>query len=604
MQNPPSESLEYSIKVENYKCFKNGPQGFEKVKAINIIIGKNNSGKSSLIDLVHRIFEPTAEIHKQKMNGSRCRIELEINDTIIDLAIKDYEEHQSSGSTWKRSIYKYVLENELRQKVAIEIGLDGNTMGITPSLNFGQYNISFIGALVAPFKNRGFKRINADRNIVPETRDFNVPLLDSGENATRIIWKYLSQRNLNQNLILKHFLSSLNQIVQPDIYFKNIMVRDSDHTDKNKILGEIQFENEDGTWVYLSQMGSGIKTIILVLLNMVVIPEIEIPKKPISNYVFGFEELENNLHPSIIRRLFNFISKYANEHGPTFFITTHSSIVIDMFVDKPFAQIVHVVKREDKTKVNLVTSNFDGRYILKDLEFRASDLLLSNGVVWVEGPSDCIYLELFLTLYLKLIGNTKSLNYCIQSLSTSLWKYAGFADFDWEKIDEKLDNQLISLAKINHNNLIVIDRDDNYDDKKPSDWANFSKGTGKNKARLINELFKYNNYSEDLLESNFGDAKDGTLLFWINEMTIETYLEHFVSSGRGEFEKYFDISSDDKMFSKKKSGNNHSISKVELAAQIAAFSLENELSFSDFAPPQSSLADKIQRLYKTLKSWN
>ena len=41
----------YGIKISNYKCFDN-PIGFDEIKPINVIIGKNNIGKSSLIDMV------------------------------------------------------------------------------------------------------------------------------------------------------------------------------------------------------------------------------------------------------------------------------------------------------------------------------------------------------------------------------------------------------------------------------------------------------------------------------------------------------------------------------------------------------------------------
>lgn len=47
-----------SIKISNYKCFGNTPQGFDIIKPVNILIGRNNSGKSSLLDLVNYVVKP------------------------------------------------------------------------------------------------------------------------------------------------------------------------------------------------------------------------------------------------------------------------------------------------------------------------------------------------------------------------------------------------------------------------------------------------------------------------------------------------------------------------------------------------------------------
>lgn len=54
----------------------------------------------------------------------------------------------------------------------------------------------------------------------------------------------------------------------------------------------------------ISQMGSGLKTVILVLINLLLIPQTQEYKGKRINY--AFEELENNLHPALQRRLFDF----------------------------------------------------------------------------------------------------------------------------------------------------------------------------------------------------------------------------------------------------------------------------------------------------------
>ena len=40
------------LKIKEYKCFGEDFEGYESIYPINIIIGRNNSGKSSLLDII------------------------------------------------------------------------------------------------------------------------------------------------------------------------------------------------------------------------------------------------------------------------------------------------------------------------------------------------------------------------------------------------------------------------------------------------------------------------------------------------------------------------------------------------------------------------
>jgi hypothetical protein len=487
--------------------------------------------------------------------------------------------------------------------VEFEVEVNGNIRFVSDKLNYESFESAFLSAFRSLYQGRIFKRINAERDIIPEIHDLQKVLGSDGKGSTNIIRRYLNVMGYDQNLIKKEFLMRLNDILNPDIEFTDILIKEEKIDDlRQNAKGEIFFENKNGSWVALSKMGSGVKTIIQILLNLIVVPEME--RFPISDFVFGFEELENNLHPSLQRRLFSFISDFAKSTKCIFFITTHSSIVIDLFSGNDCAQIIHVVNNGTQSFVKTVSTNLDGRNILKDLDYRASDLLLTNGVVWVEGPSDAIYLRLLMDIYQRKMNLYENLYYSIQALSTAIWKYAGFSDFDWNAIDAKLENQIISLAKINQNNLIIIDRDDNYEDRLPSEFENFLNGVGKNKARLINEAMRFSNHDEEQLANCQGDTKDGKLFFWVNDGTFETYLEYFVLNKGKDFEKYFDTDKKRSYFEKKRGGENYSMPKVKLAADIAKYSTEGGLNFDDFAPENSALAKKMAGLYKTIKKWN
>ena len=66
--------IEDKIIVKNYKCFDKDGGGFDKIMPINIIIGKNNSGKSSLIDLVNYYIKPNIEFLKIGRDGNQSDV--------------------------------------------------------------------------------------------------------------------------------------------------------------------------------------------------------------------------------------------------------------------------------------------------------------------------------------------------------------------------------------------------------------------------------------------------------------------------------------------------------------------------------------------------
>lgn len=597
--------IENSLKVKNYKCFGEEEQGFEKICPINIIIGKNNSGKSSLIDLVEYSINTTEDILETKFKFSKvkCIVGLEINDDILKEVANHYTNFNVGGDPIERlaKIKNHVKNYFGDTKILFELSTaDVDTYFLSTQNDYSDYKSSFVTVFKSFFRDKNFRRINAERDILPENRLLD-NIKNNGDGATSIVWKHLSIMGYDQDLIKKEFLLTLKKIINPDIDFVDIMIKEENNLEnKQQATGEIYFEVKNGTWVALSKMGSGVKTVILVLLNLIVIPKFKYSNK--ENLVFGFEELENNLHPSLLKRLFNYITEYSEKNNAYFFITTHSSIVIDLYGGNKNAQIIHVENVKNSSVCRTVNTSVDGRSILKDLDYKPSDLLLSNGIIWVEGPSDAIYLELVLELYKREFADTFKSSFCIQSLSTAIWKYAGFKDFDWSKMTS-IENKLISLAKLNHNHIIVIDNDGNYEDLKPSNWKDFNNGNGQNKARLIHESMSYANHSEDILTSNYGDTADGKLFFWINDGTFETYLENFINDKGISFSKYFHKPGD-KYFEKKRTGTNSAKSKVELAAEIAQFVLESNCSIYDIAPKNSSFFSKVQKLSKTIKGWN
>lgn len=132
----------------------------------------------------------------------------------------------------------------------------------------------------------------------------------------------------------------------------------------------------------LSELGTGVAQIVMLLAHLYL-------NKDKKFNVF-LDEPESNLHPSSVVKLVKIFEKDLPEHS--FFITTHSSVLIDQ-VNANWS--VHRMYREaDRaSQVYPCLMPVHRFELLDDLGIRASQILQSNIVVWVEGPSDAIYLK-------------------------------------------------------------------------------------------------------------------------------------------------------------------------------------------------------------------
>jgi hypothetical protein len=248
-----------------------------------------------------------------------------------------------------------------------------------------------------PFAGKRFRLLLADRDIRAEKESSDLDLQPDGSGATNIIRRYILSSSLPRDLIQDKLLKALAQIFANDGSFNEIQINNHDDSVSDKGLWEIFLGESTKGLVPLSRSGSGLKTVILVLLNLLVTPFTERADK--AEYVYAFEELENNLHPSLLRRLFAYLHDYAIREGATIFLTTHSSVALDFFGVSPSAQILHVSHDGISAIARPVSAHFEHLGVISELGVKPSDLLQANGIIWVEGPSDCIYLNRWIDLF-------------------------------------------------------------------------------------------------------------------------------------------------------------------------------------------------------------
>jgi len=441
-----------SLKFKGMRPFINEWSTIAIAKPINIIVGKNNTGKSQIIGMIKSLCakSPYQEgiecICTGRLDELSLRRGFPANTSRGRLGGNHWDNH--GNSLIDTEVVWHV--NSSGQVVSIEAtGLD-SPYGEDSTLARKEVLMDIASSASHPFAGKRFKLLLADRDIKAEKESSDLGLQPDGSGATNIIRRYILSSSLPRDLIQDKLLTALAKIFAKDGSFNEIQIKNHDDTESDKGLWEIFLGENTKGLVPLSRSGSGLKTVILVLLNLLVTPFTEKSEK--SEYVYAFEELENNLHPSLLRRLFAYLQDYAVREGATIFLTTHSSVALDFFGVSQSAQILHVSHDGISATARPVSAHFEHLGVISELGVKPSDLLQANGIVWVEGPSDCIYLNRWIDLFSDGELQEGRDYQCAYYAGSLLARTQFRSPVDAEK-------ELINLLRVNNNVIVVCDGD-------------------------------------------------------------------------------------------------------------------------------------------------
>ncbi len=450
-----------SIFFDHYKSFSSEETiELTNLKHVNVIIGKNNSGKSSVLDIINAASDVTYfEDNKERFGniGAEFIVQPEYLLLFKDYSRighlvnpYDFAKNEMVGKPFRVDLNSQKRAYDNNSTFDYKYSLNQKETVFKSDIFDVQYSdatsnlFNKVALKILTLNNIIFRRLSAERNISPENETQNEELDIDGVGASNLVRKFLNFSEYDETIIETHLLNALNKIMVPEAEFENIRVQEIEKG--GDLLWEIFLQEKGCGRFPLSHSGSGLKTIILLLLNLLVIPKTNAYNG--KKIIFGFEEIENNLHPALQRKVFEYIYEYAVNKDTYIFLTTHSHIAINTFYEKVEAQIYHIFKKNNVSTINTIDNYIDEQTVLEDLEIRASDLLQSNGIIWVEGPSDRIYIK----RWLEVLCDCKY----SEGKHYQFLYYGGklLSHYTAHETDE-----LIGILTTNRNAIIVIDSD-------------------------------------------------------------------------------------------------------------------------------------------------
>jgi predicted ATP-dependent endonuclease of OLD family len=334
----------------------------------------------------------------------------------------------------------------------------------------------------------------------------------------------------------------INQFVQTVIGCPSAMLQ-IPH-DKECILVDME-----GKILPLVSLGTGVHELIIMAAAATVL----------QNQVLCIEEPEIHLHPLLQKQLLKYLKENTSNQ---YFISTHSAHILDT----TDAAIFHVKLENGQSRVELAMNDTEKSKICDDLGYRASDLLQANCAIWVEGPSDRIYLNHW--IHNKAPELIEGLHYSIMFYGGRLLSHLTADDTE---VDE-----FISLRRLNRHITIVMDSDCSGPEKEINDTKKrireeFDKGPG---FAWVTQGREIENY--------------------INPETMEnavkkTYQRVKNLCNKGQYDNVFaePVTNDD--------GESIKIDKVKIAREV----VQTQASFEMF-----DLGEKMERLVNFMRESN
>lgn len=499
---------------------------------INVFIGKNGTGKSTVVDAIHAVKDVQKLAHLKRENTHdhhSSELTLRFDDACINFKFFPIPRGNNFKDDWLNGQY-----------LKIRIDKDDNSV-ITYENDIDKYILST--HLQSQIEYCLFDWSKWIHYFEPED-ELNLNLGLCADELCKLNKDLSGLIPSDEELAWKNFPGledlDINRFT-PQTFSKPV----SFSIEKEIVIADLWFADDpvQSSRVPFALLPSGWKAYMQILNWLQTCP---------LGSICLLEEPEVHMHHTLQRHLAKRLREISHQHHLQLFITTHSPI----FMSMPSSDGVAVQLFQFASNRNLRVLKTPNS-VLDDLGILASDVLLPNGVIWVEGESDRIYIKHWIKQYCLSLGLPLPDEHTHFEFSL----YGG-ANLSHYGAGANASDELIDVFKLNRNAFVVMDSDLDF-------LADEGKSTSSAKQRFI-------------------DGLENDSIWITNGYTIENYLPEDFSK------KYFRETSTGRFVVKKQ------VKKVTIAQRyITAYP-----SIEWGNPSNASLKAAISSLVCSIQKWN